>query len=151
MQFYYEDYITYDNYNSKIENLKIQSSMFLPDVLHFGNYRNLTHSALCLYSVLVWKLKVSFEQGLYDETRGNALYLQESQESISKFLKMSTTTLRSCYNQLELVGLVDIVKLGARKVDKIYIKLPNHSGLTPEDIEKIKEETDITWEIVTKF
>ena len=69
----YEDYITYDNYKEKYLVFSQYGFLLLPDVLYFGNYRTLTHRARFLYSIFIDKLKKSYENGLYNKKKGNAL------------------------------------------------------------------------------
>lgn len=93
----------------------------VPKVLIIGKrYVNMKPNALKLYIVLFDKMKLSIKNAWCD--KNDRYYVRMSQEKAAELFECSPTTFRAMKKELEKYGLLEQVREGQGKSNRLYIK-----------------------------
>lgn len=85
-------------------------------------YKPITTTAKIIYAILKDRMGLSRQNGWADEN--GDIYLLFSQESLAEYLGVASKTVHRGMKELNEVGLIDSIRQGLGKANKIYIKKP---------------------------
>ena len=85
-------------------------------------YKPITTTAKIIYAILKDRMGLSRQNGWADEN--GDIYLLFSQESLAEYLGVASKTVHRGMKELKEVGLIDSIRQGLGKANKIYIKKP---------------------------
>lgn len=110
----------------------------VPKVLFIGEqYKKMKSNAKILYTVLLDRIKLSIKNGWKDEK--GRYYVRMSSEKGAELLGLSDKTFRTMKKELANYGLIEEVREGVTKSNRIYV---GHLNYNEDDIYKLNNEVD---------
>lgn len=100
-------------------------------------YRQISANAKLMYAVLKDRMELSRKNGWEDDN--GDLFLYFTHEALEGVMAMSNSTVKRTMKELQDIGLIESIRQGLNKPNKIYIRkmadvvtYPNRSNMTPE-------------------
>ena len=101
----------------------------LPEFLFSPEYEDLSNDARVLYALFKSRFALSIKNGWFDEER--KIYFIYSREDIAKILGLSVRTASKVVKELSEYGLIDEVRVGHMKANRIYLSYRVESQAQP--------------------
>ena len=116
----------------KINDIDNEYFYQIPKSLYTKRYKGLNSDAKIIYALLKDRMKLSRKNGWHDEN--GDIFLVFKQSEIGEMLDVSVSTVSRAMDQLEDYRLIDRVRPGMHRPNKIYI---NKTDVDSENIEDV--------------
>lgn len=118
----------------KLGDIDNERFYLLPKSLFLNvDYDGMSITAKVLYAVLRDRMKLSEANKWADES--GEIFLLFTQEDLQKILKISHPTCVKAMKQLQKYGLIDVIRQGVQKPNKVYIrKLKNFTSQSKKNL-----------------